>query len=242
MPTATRTGATSIRVFTQLFRDPRTIVLLLVVPSLLLALLREVLGTSGAYDRVAVPLMVIFPFVMMFLITSVVMLRERQSGTLERLLTTPMAKVDLLFGYGLAFSFMAAIQATVTVTVAYWLLDLNTVGSPVGVVGVAVADAVLGTALGLFISAFANTEFQAVQMMPAVIMPQILVCGLFVPRDQMADWLQAIGDVLPLSFAVDALQAVVSGEGDAFGDVAVVIAVAVAALVAAAATLRRRTG
>jgi ABC-2 type transport system permease protein len=242
MPTFTRTGATSVRVLTQLIRDPRTIVLLLAVPSLLIALLREVLGESGAYDRVAVPLMVIFPFVMMFLITSVVMLRERQSGTLERLLTTPLAKVDLLLGYGLAFAVAAALQAVVTVTVAYTLLDLNTEGSPVGVVGVAVADAVLGTALGLLISAFANTEFQAVQAMPAVIMPQILVCGLFVPREQMAGWLQAIGDVLPLSFAVDALQKVASGQGDAWGDITVVIAVAVAALVAGAATLRRRTG
>ena len=144
----------------------------------------------------------------MFLVTSIAMLRERTSGTLERLLTTPLARLDLLLGYGLAFGLAAALQAVVTVTVATTVYDLDVAGSVWLVVLIAVADAVLGVALGLLASAFARTEFQAVQFMPVIVLPQFFLCGLLVPRDQMAGWLQAISYVLPLTYAVEALQEV----------------------------------
>jgi ABC-2 type transport system permease protein len=216
------------------------------VPSLLLTLLYFMFDDAGpTFDRIALIMLGVFPFVIMFLVTSIAMLRERTTGTLERLLTTPLGKLDLLFGYGLAFGLAAAVQAAVAVGVAFWLLGLETAGGAGLVVLIAVVNAVLGVALGLFCSAFARTEFQAVQFLPVVVVPQLLLCGLFVPREQMSGWLQAVSDVLPLSFAVEALMEVGASAdptGTMWIDLAVVSGAAVIALVLAAATLRRRTG
>jgi ABC-2 type transport system permease protein len=239
------TLATTGRILRQLRHDRRTVVLLVAVPSLLLTLLFFMYDNAGStFDRIALVMLGVFPFVIMFLVTSIAMLRERTTGTLERLLTTPLAKLDLLFGYGIAFGLAAAVQAAVTVGVTFWLLDLDTAGNTGLVVLIAVVNAVLGVALGLFCSAFARTEFQAVQFLPVVVVPQLLLCGLFVPREQMSGWLQAISDVLPLSYAVEAL-AQVGAHAEAtptmWRDLMVVTGAAIVALVLAAATLRRRT-
>src|SRR3954465_14295070 len=206
------TGVTAARVLRQLRHDHRTIAMMLVLPSALLGLLYllwhdlpSLPGQPSLFDRVGLTMLGIFPFVIMFLVTSIAMLRERTSGTLERLLTTPLGKLDLLFGYGLAFSLAAAVQGAVATGAAYWILGLQTTGNAGLVMLIAVVDAVLGVALGLLCSAFARTEFQAVQFLPVVVIPQILLCGLFVPREAMAGWLQAISDVLPLTYVVDAL-------------------------------------
>lgn len=239
------TLATAGRVLRQLRHDRRTVALLVVVPALLLTLLYFMYdGAGGTFDRIALIMLGIFPFVIMFLVTSIAMLRERTSGTLERLLTTPLGKIDLLFGYGLAFGLAAAVQGMVATAAAYWLLGLETTGSAGLVVLIAVLNAVLGVALGLFCSAFARTEFQAVQFLPVVVVPQILLCGLFVPREQMAGWLDAISDALPLTYAVDALlQVGISAEATTtmWRDLVIVASAALVALTLAAATLRRRT-
>jgi ABC-2 type transport system permease protein len=237
------TLATAARILRQLRHDRRTVALLVVVPTLLLAVLYY-MYQGRAFDRIALIMLGIFPFVIMFLVTSIAMLRERTGGTLERLLTTPLAKVDLLFGYGLAFGLAAAVQAAIATGAAYWLLGLDTAGGAGLVVLIAVVNAVLGVALGLLCSAFARTEFQAVQFLPVVVIPQILLCGLFVPRGQMAGWLQGVSDVLPLTYAVDALIDVghnVATDATLWRDVVIVAGAALAALVLAAATLRRRT-
>jgi ABC-2 type transport system permease protein len=237
--------ATATRVLTQLRRDPRTIALLLVVPAALITLLRFVLGDdSDQFDRLGAPMVGMFPFITMFLVTSITMLRERTTGTLERLMTMPLAKIDLLAGYGIAFALVAAVQATITAAVAFGLLDLDVQGSVVAVVLLAVANAVLGMSLGLLVSAFATTEFQAVQFMPAFVLPQMLLCGLFVPRDQMSAALEAVSYAMPLTYAFDALDRVATdGSLGAVGriDVAVVIGITLLALALGAATLRRRT-
>jgi ABC-2 type transport system permease protein len=239
------TLATTGRILRQLRHDRRTVAMLVVVPAVLLALLYFMYdGAGGTFDRIALIMLGIFPFVIMFLVTSIAMLRERTSGTLERLMTTPLGKLDLLFGYGLAFGLAAAVQGAVASGAAYWLLGLDTVGSPWLVVLIAVVDAVLGVALGLLCSAFARTEFQAVQFLPVVVIPQILLCGLFVPREAMAGWLDGISSALPLTYAVDALIEVgrfVDATATMWRDLAVVTGAAVVALVLAAATLRRRT-
>lgn len=181
------TGATALRVLAQLRRDPRTVALLLLVPALLMTLLRYVFdGQPETFDRLGAPLIGLFPFITMFLVTSITMLRERTGGTLERLMSMPMAKLDLLSGYGLAFAAVAAVQAGITAGVAFLALGLDVEGSAAAVVALAVANAVLGMALGLFVSAFASSEFQAVQFMPAFVLPQLILCGLFVPREEMA--------------------------------------------------------
>lgn len=237
--------ATAGRILRQLRHDRRTVALILVVPTLLLTLLRYMFDAEPAvFDRIALVMLGVFPFTMMFLLTSVAMLRERTSGTLERLMTTPISKLDILLGYGIAFAVAAVGQAVVVSAMAFWLLGLDTRGDPRLVMLIVVGNAVLGMALGLFVSAFARSEFQAVQFMPAVVLPQLLLCGLFVPRDQMVGWLQAISDVLPMSYAVEALTEV-GAHAEAttrmWGDLAVVAAAAVIALVLGAATLRRRS-
>jgi ABC-2 type transport system permease protein len=240
------TAATTARVLRQLSHDRRTIAMMVLLPSLLLGLLYLLWSDLpvSPFDGVGLTMLGVFPFVVMFLVTSIAMLRERTSGTLERLLTTPLSRLDLLLGYGAAFGLAAAVQAVVTVTVATTLYDLDIAGSPWLVVLIAVANAVLGVALGLLASAFARSEFQAVQFMPVVVLPQFFLCGLLVPREQMAGWLQAVSDVLPLTYAVEALQEVgrsAAQTGTMWRDVGIVAGAAVLALALAAATLRRRS-
>ncbi|HJX43018.1 MAG TPA: ABC transporter permease [Geodermatophilus sp.] len=240
------TAATTARVLRQLSHDHRTIAMMLLLPSLLLGLLYLLWSDLplSPFDGVGLTMLGVFPFVVMFLVTSIAMLRERTSGTLERLLTTPLSRLDLLLGYGAAFGLAAAVQAAVTVTVATTLYDLDVAGSPWLVVLIAVANAVLGVALGLLASAFARSEFQAVQFMPVIVLPQFFLCGLLVPREQMAGWLQAVSDVLPLTYAVEALQEVgrsAAETGTMWRDVGIVAGAAVLALALAAATLRRRS-
>jgi ABC-2 type transport system permease protein len=239
------TAAVATRVLAQLRRDPRTIAMVLVVPCVLMTLVKFMFENQpGTFERIGPPMLGLFPLIIMFLITSITMLRERTTGTLERLMTMPMAKLDLLTGYAIAFALMAALQAAVTTTFAYLVLDLTTAGSGAWVAALAILNAVLGMSLGLFLSAFARTEFQAVQFMPAFILPQILLCGLLVPREQMADWLDTLAGALPLTYAYDALARVAadqSFEGRLVLDVGVVAGFTVAALILGAATLRRRT-
>jgi ABC-2 type transport system permease protein len=239
------TLATMTRVLMQLRRDPRTVALIVVVPALLITLLRYLFdGQPLVFDRIGGTMLGIFPFITMFVVTSVTMLRERVTGTLERLMTMPIAKLDILGGYALAFALVAVVQSTVVSLIAFRLLHLHVAGSYVAVVALAVSNATLGMALGLFASAFARTEFQAVQFMPAIVFPQVLLCGLFVAREQMATWLRWLSDVLPLTYAYDALARVTTGLplGSRFVlDVSVVIGVTLLALALGAATLRRRT-
>jgi ABC-2 type transport system permease protein len=247
------TLAVASRVLLQLRRDHRTLAMLLLLPCLVLALLWWMFdaggGTAHGFDALGPPLLALIPFVVMFLVTSVTTLRERSSGTLERLLAMPTGKGDFLGGYALAFGVVAAVQSTLAVLLSVLLLDLDISGPGWLLVLVAVADAVLGCALGLFVSAFARTEFQAVQFMPALVVPQILLCGLFLPREAMPRALEAISDVLPLSYAVDAMTAVTTSagsapggvDGSAWADLLVVGLFAVAGLALGAATLRRRT-
>jgi ABC-2 type transport system permease protein len=238
------TLATAARVLRQLRRDHRTLALVLVVPPGLLTLFKYVFaGQEQTFERVGPPLVGIFPFLLMFLITSIAMLRERTTGTLERLMSLPLAKLDLLLGYGLAFALVALVQATVTSAVAFGLLGLDPEGPVSLVVVLAVANALLGMALGLFLSAFAQTEFQAMQFMPAFVLPQILLAGLFVPRERMARALEVVSDFLPLTYAYDALLRATSDDlgGRLAFDVTVLGACILLALVLGATTLRRRT-
>jgi ABC-2 type transport system permease protein len=240
-----RTWATSRRILRQLRRDPRTIALLLAVPVLLMTLLRLIYDHHRlVFDSVGAPLLSLFPLFTMFLVTSVAVLRERTTGTLERLLTTPLRKLELLGGYCLTFALAAVVQATLASAVALGPLGLRVAGSAGLVIVVCVAVALLGMGLGLLASAFARTEFQVVQFFPATILPQLLLCGLLVPRAQMPPVLHAVSDVMPMSYAVDAMRHVSRQPGTSGAlwlDLAVVLAFALLAVTLGAATLRRRT-
>jgi ABC-2 type transport system permease protein len=238
------TLATATRVLRQVRRDPRTLALVLVVPPALMTLFRYVFdGQPETFDRVGPPLVGLFPFVSMFLVASIAMLRERTTGTLERLMSMPLAKLDLLVGYALAFALLAVAQASLTAAVSFGLLGLDSLGPVWLVVVLAVGNALLGMALGLFLSAFAQTEFQAVQFMPAFVLPQVLLAGLLVPRDKMAPLLELVSYALPLTYAYDALARATADELDRrlTIDVVVVAVFVVLALVLGATTLRRRT-
>ncbi|MGW4773136.1 ABC transporter permease [Nocardia sp. NPDC004278] len=251
-PTLRPYAATTGRILRQLRNDHRTVAMILVVPAVLMTLLYFIYQNAPAnplnpvpiFDRVGISMLGILPFIVMFIITAIAMQRERTTGTLERLLTTPLSKLDLLAGYGTAFSVAAAAQAAVACLVSFGLLGLNAAGSPAWVVVIAMVDAICGVALGLLASAFARTEFQAVQFVPVVVAPQIFLCGLLVPRGQLPGWLEAISNVMPLSYAVDALQQVSTHPevtGQMVRDVLVVAGFAIVALCLGAATLRRRT-
>ena len=235
------TAATAHRVALQLRGDHRTLGLLLVVPVVLISLIRFVFDGGSTFDRIGGPLLGIFPLLSMFLVTSIAMLRERTTGTLERLLTMPVGKLDILLGYAAAFAGVAVLQAGLVAGASFGLLGLDVEGSMWAMLGLAIANAVLGMALGLFVSAFARTEFQAVQFLPAFLLPQFLLCGLLTARESMAPVLEAISWALPMTYAYDALDQVTRGTGDAAGSATVVVGCAVLALVAGAATLRRRT-
>ena len=238
------TLAVARRVLLQLRHDPRTVGLLLVVPCVLLVLVRYVLDSPGEFGRIGIPMLGLFPFILMFLATSITMLRERTTGTLERLMTMPLAKLDLLTGYAIAFGLVAAAQALLVSLIGFGFLDLDSGHSTALVVALAIGNGVLGMALGLLSSAFASSEFQVVQFMPAFVLPQLLLCGLFQPRDEMAPFLETISNLLPLTYAFDALLRA-AGSGDLGGrfwlDVGVTVGATVLALVLGAATLRRRT-
>ncbi|MGH1549038.1 ABC transporter permease [Leifsonia poae] len=240
----TRTLATTGRVLTQIRHDPRTVVLLLVVPSLLIGLVAWIFTDTPVFQTIGPAILALFPFIVMFLVTSITTLRERRTGTLERLLSMPMGRGDFILGYTLAFGLLAIVQALLASAYALWVCGLDVKGDPWLLVAVAVVDAVLGSTLGLFASAFARTEFQVVQFMPLLVFPQILLGGIFLPRDQLPAGLKEISDWLPLSHAVDALNAVATDSHDAAyvgGQLLIIGAFALAAVILGALTLQRRT-
>lgn len=236
--------ATARRILTQLRHDHRTVAMMVLVPSLLMVLLRFVFNSEQAFSAAAPALLAVFPFAIMFIVTSITTLRERTTATLERLMTMPIGKLDLLFGYAIAFGVVAVLQVLVATGLSLTLLGLEIDGSVWLLMLIAVLDALLGTALGLFASAFARTEFQAVQFMPAIVMPQVLLCGLFAPRDSMTPVLEWLSNVMPLSYAVDALESVTRSnelDGVLVRNLVIVAGSGVLALILGAATLRRRT-
>ena len=238
------TLATARRVANQLRRDPRTVALMVLLPTMLIILFRYVLNSQQAFDAVIPSLLCIFPFNIMFVVTSVATLRERTTGTLERLMTLPIGKIDLLAGYALAFGLFGVIEVGVATTVCITWLGLSVQGSAALLVLIAVLDALLGMALGLLVSAFARTEFQAVQFMPLFAFPQVLLCGLFEPRDHMIGVLSGLSDIMPLSYAVDAIKMVTSStqvSAELVRDMGIVFGCILIALLAGAATLPRRT-
>ena len=239
------TIVTARRILQQLSHDPRSIALVFVAPCVLIGIFWWMFDDQQAvFNRIAPALLGVFPFVIMFLITSITTLRERSGGTLERLLVSPIGKLDIIFGYLIAFGLLGIVQAIVVSSVAIFFFDLDVAGPIWFMLLMAALDTVLGVALGLFVSAFARTEFQAVQFMPALVLPQFLVCGLILPIDQMPDVLQHVAHALPLTYAVDALQGVATDSsvtGDLWKDALIVGLCSIALATLGALTLKRRT-
>jgi ABC-2 type transport system permease protein len=240
-----RTFATAGRVLKQLGHDHRTLGLLFVVPLVLMGLLAWIYSaTPKVFDQIGPALLALFPFVVMFLTTSIATLRERSTGTLERLLAMPIGKLDIILGYAISFGLLAIIQATIVSLVSVHVYGLDIAGPEWLLVLVALVNAVLGTALGLLASAFARTEFQAVQFMPAFILPQVLLCGLLMPVTLLPTALRYIADVLPLTYAVKAMNGVARSATimtETKQAIVVVLLFVILAVLLGAATLRRQT-
>jgi ABC-2 type transport system permease protein len=243
--TPRRTFATAARVLRQLGHDHRTLGLLFIVPLILMGLLAWLYsGTSRVFDQIGPALLALFPFVVMFLTTSIATLRERSSGTLERLLAMPIGKLDIILGYAISFGLLAIVQATLVSLVSVHIYGLDIAGPEWFLVVIALANALLGTALGLLASAFARTEFQAVQFMPALVLPQVLLCGLLVPLALMPTALRYIADFLPLTYAVKAMNGVARNatiQTETLQSLAIVMLFVLIAILLGAATLRRQT-
>jgi ABC-2 type transport system permease protein len=239
------TLATGGRVLLQLRHDPRTLALMLLVPCVLETLLRLIYADHRiAFDEAGAPLLAFFPLTTVFLVTSIALLRERVSGTLERLLAGPLGRLELLGGYAIAFGMVATVQAALVSALTLGPLGLHVQGPVLLVVLLAVCVAILGTGLGLLASAYARSEFQVVQFFPVIILPQLLLCGLLVARQRMPAALHAISDVLPLSYAVDGMHHLTrqtGASGALLGDIVIVLGFALGALLLGAATLRRAT-
>jgi ABC transporter DrrB family efflux protein len=218
--------------------------MILVVPCVLITLLKYIFNAQPQmFNSIAPMILGIFPLLMMFLVTSIATLRERKTGTLDRLMTMPISKLDFIFGYALAFAGLAFVQACVVSLVTLGLLGVTVLGGTLSVLLAAVLSALLGTSLGLLVSAFATSEFQAVELVMPIIMPQVLLCGLFVPRAAMVGWLQGISNVLPLTYSVDAMRQItqhVSWTGTFVRDLLIVGGCIVLALVLGAVTIRRQ--
>lgn len=255
------TWATTLRVLTQLRRDRRTLALIGGIPIILLTLLwwmfrdwspippipglpaDAIPVQQNPFDSVGPAIMGLFPLIIMFLITSVTTLRERQGGTMERLMASPAARADIVFGYAIAFGLFAALQGGIVVCYSIWVLGLDFAGPVWALLVIIVLDAVLGSCLGLAASSLARTEFQALQMMPLVILPQLLLSGIAIARDEMPEVLHWISSTLPLSYAIDAIHELTSNTDATviLNEVAILLAFIIGALILGTATLRRRT-
>lgn len=215
--------------------------MLLVVPSALVGLLAwSLINRPGSFDALGPRLLGVFPLTVMFLVTSVTTLRERTQGTLERLLTTPLAKVEFIGGYALTFGVVALVQSALVSTLAYTWYGLSHQGIPWRISVIALCAGLLGTAFGLAMSALAHTEFQAVQFMPAIILPQLLLAGLFVPVGSLPTALRLVADVLPMAAAVRAIAPLQSGVFY-LEQFAIMVGWILALLALGATTLRRST-
>lgn len=239
------TLATTARILRQLAHDKRTLAIVAFVPIVVITLLHYLFDERQPFvSRVELIMLAAFPIILMFLLTATAMVRERTSGTLERLMTTPIGKGDIVFAYALAFGCLATIQVGLATAFTYWVLAMQVSGSIWYVLMTAVVGAQLGVAFGLLASAVSTSEFQAVQLFPALIIPQLMLCGLFGPRDQMADALYVLSSVLPITYAVEALTELSSHAtptGHYWASLAVTVGCVLALLLIASATLRRRT-
>lgn len=188
-----------------------------------------------------------FAFFFVFVLTTVSFLRERTAGTLERLMVTPVSRVEVVLGYMLGFGLVAIVQAVVILSSAILVLRIHYEGHLALVFLLVITLVVASVNLGIFLSTFARTELQAVQFIPVVLVPQGLISGLLWPVESLPGWLQGVARGLPLTYSTDALRGVML-RGEGFGDrafvldLAVLWAFAAVFVLAAASTIRRRAG
>ena len=180
---------------------------------------------TGFFAKIVPILMGFFVFLFVFLISGLALLRERTSGTLDRLLATPVKRSEIVFGYILGYGFISIIQSTIIVVTTIWLLKIEVVGNIFNIIIISFLLALVALAFGILLSTPANSEFQMMQFIPLVIVPQVFFSGI-IPLDSMASWVQYIGKILPLTYTGDALTKIIMyGKGltDLGGDILVLL-------------------
>ena len=168
-------------------------------------------------DYLAPVLVAFFAFFFIFLLSAVSFLRERTSGTLERLMSTPLRRGELVLGYLAGFSVFALLQAIVIIAFTVFVLKVQYRGNLATIFLVEAVMVIGAVSLGLLVSAAARNELQAVQFVPIVLLPQVFLSGLLIPVVQLPDYLRPLSAILPLTYANEALKAVMI-KGSELGD------------------------
>ncbi len=163
---------------------------------------------TGFFARM-IPILIGFVvFFFVFLISGMALLKERTSGTLDRLLATPVKRSEIVYGYMLSYGIIAIFQTAVVVLAAIWLLDVEVVGNILNVIIVNVVLALVALAFGILLSTLAKSEFQMMQFIPLVIMPQLFFSGI-IPLSSMGEWAPTVGKFLPLTYSGDAISQII---------------------------------
>jgi ABC-2 type transport system permease protein len=205
LPT-TNFGYVAERVFRELRRDVRTMTLFIISPALVMIVLYGMLSTHPAtFTRCGLIIMGLFPSAPTFLFAAFMVHRERHSGTMEHLLTTPVARTDILLGYIIGFTVPAILQVAISFTITYTILGIQVAGAWWMIGLLAMLNSVLGVGIGLFATNLVRNEFQLVLTLPAIGVPHLSLSGLFRSYDQMVGWQHAIATFLPWRYAVGAL-------------------------------------
>ncbi len=211
--------AVSQRIVRQMLRDRRTLAFMVIVPMVVMELVAlSFPEDSRVLNGIAPALMATFALFFVFLLTGISFLRERSQGTLERVMASPVSRLDLVVGYLGGFILFAAVQSLIVLLFTIFVLGIQYKGSLWQIFVFQLVVTVVALNLGLFVSAFARNEFQVIQFIPLVLVPQVLLSGVLLPTAQMPAYLRAISKVLPLTYSVDGLNGIML-EGKSLLDV-----------------------
>ena len=230
------------RVIRQLIRDRRTMALILIVPLVVMTLIGLSFPESNVLDYIAPALLATLALFFGFLLTGISFLRERSQGTMERLMASPISRLDIVIGYLFGFFIFALVQTLIILLFTIYVLNVTYHGDLWQIFVFQIVVIAGAVNLGIFISTFARNEFQMVQFIPLIIFPQVFLCGVIWPIEQMPDYLQWLSKILPLTYAVDGLRDIMlSGENliDVGFELAMLVGFAIVISIAAAITLRR---
>ncbi len=230
------------RIIHQLIRDRRTIALIVVVPLVVMTLIGLSFPESNVLDYIAPALLATLALFFSFLLTGISFLRERSQGTMERLMASPVSRFDIVVGYLFGFFVFALTQTLIILLFTIYVLDVHYYGDLWQIFVFQIVIITGAVNLGIFISTFARNEFQMVQFIPLIIIPQIFLSGVLWPVEQMPDYLQWLSAILPLTYAVDGLRDIMlAGKSllDVGFELSVLIGFAVIVSALAAITLRR---
>ena len=230
------------RVIHQLIRDRRTMVLIVVVPLVVMTLIGLSFPEGTVLDYIAPALLATMALFFSFLLTGISFLRERSQGTMERLMASPVSRLDIVVGYLFGFFIFALLQTLIVVLFTIYVLDVQYYGDLWQIFIFQIVIITAAVNLGIFISTFARNEFQMVQFIPLIIFPQIFLCGVIWPVEQMPNYLQWLSAILPLTYAVDGLRDIMLlGQSllDVWFELAVLVGFTAIISILAAITLRR---